>query len=404
MEASGRPPVDHSVEGPGIGEEKSIARLKRLGLNLYESRAYLALLNAKQLTAKEVGRFALIPQSRTYDVLESLSSKGFAMATPASPPSYVPISPEKVLGPYYDAERKRIQNQVTGIHEEAQAKLDGLREAYQGLTTEFSTSRTWSGPSRDAVWVLQKRQNIENTLVGFIKEAKSEMLRITRPPELASNEPLDPFYIVGLENQRFVFEALERGVTMKWLSLTREIPTYLGLNIEEPPERRYIDREQDITEKFILVDNYSVLLNLHDPMSPAYGQVALAMQSKAVASIFRDHFEKMWKKGKPLAKVLPKMRKLVEDLCSELSGMGLGKAEIALYRTLARSGAITQDFLVSEMAKKRIRQQDTLALCDRLTRLDLIHKDNAHRLLVVEHPSTVMSAISSGKLKLDSRT
>jgi HTH-type transcriptional regulator, sugar sensing transcriptional regulator len=385
-----------------MNEEESIARLRILGLNLYESRAYIALLNAKQLTAKGVGQTALIPQSRTYDVLESLTRKGFAMATPASPPSYVPVPPEKVLGTYYDTERKKIQEHVVGIHEEAQAKLEALREAHLALTSEFPTSQEWGRPSWDRVWVLQKRENIETTLVGFIKDAKSEVLRITKPPELKSNEPLDPFYIVGLENQKYVYDALERKVAMKWLSLTREIPTYLGLNIEEPPERRYVDRDQDITEKFLLVDSYSVLLNLHDPMSPAYGHVALAMQSKAVSSIFRDHFEKMWKKGKPLSKVLPKMRQLVDDLCSELAALGLGKAEVTLYRTLAKSGAITQEVLVREMAKKKIQQQDTLASCGRLIRLGLVHKDNAHRLLTVEHPSSVIASISAGRLKLDS--
>jgi sugar-specific transcriptional regulator TrmB len=280
-----------------MSEEDSIARLKTLGLNLYESRAYLSLLNAKQLTAKGVGQSALIPQSRTYDVLESLTRKGFAMATPSSPPSYVPVHPEKVLGSYYGSERKKIQEHATSIQEEAQTKLEALREAYLAITKDFPATPESKGPVWDRVWVLQKRENIENTLVGLIKGAESEVLRITRPPVVKSNEPLDPFYIVGLENQRFVFDALERKVKMKWLSLEREIPTYLGLDVGEPPERRYLTRDEDITEKFLLVDSHSVLLNLHDPMSPAYGYVALAMQSKAVSSIFRDHFEKMWRRG-----------------------------------------------------------------------------------------------------------
>jgi sugar-specific transcriptional regulator TrmB len=385
-----------------LSEEDSIARLQTLGLNLYESRAYLALLNSKQLTAKGVGQSALIPQSRTYDVLESLTRKGFALTTPASPPSYVPVPPGKVLGSYYDIQRKKIQEHATRIQEEAQGKLDIVREAYLALTKDFPAVPTGKGPEWDRVWVLQKRENIENTLVGFIKDAQSEVLRITKPPELKSNEPLDPFYIIGLENQRFVFDALERGVKMKWLSLAREIPTYLGLSVGEPPERRYLERDQEITEKFFLVDSQSVLLNLHDPMSPAYGYVALAMQSKAVSSIFRDHFEKMWEKGRPLGEVLHSMRSLVDEACTKLKEMGFGKAEVAMYRTLSKSGAVTQDVLVEEMTKKKINRQDALALCGRLIRLDLIHKDSAHRLLMVEHPSNVMASMSAGRLKPDS--
>ncbi|HUI23121.1 MAG TPA: helix-turn-helix domain-containing protein [Nitrososphaerales archaeon] len=387
-----------------MSEQDSVARLRMLGLNLYESRAYLALLEAKQLTAKGVGQSALIPQSRTYDVLESLTRKGFALATPASPPVFVAVPPKKILGAHYESERKRIQDQVTKVHEAAQAKLDAVREAYTTFTKDFSVGPEQRSPELDKVWVLKERESIENTLVGLIKDAESELLRITKPPELRSNRPLDPFYIVGLENQKFVFDALERGVVMKWLSLAREIPTFLGLDVSEPPERRYLERDEDITEKFLLVDGRSVLLNLHDPLFPGYGHVALAMQSKAVSFIFRDHFEKMWSRGKPLRQVLPSMKKSVENLCANLEGMGLGKAEISLYKTLAEAGAITQDVLVREMGKKRVQQQDTLALCSRLLRLGLIHRDEGYRLLMIEHPLNVEALMSAGKLKLDSGT
>jgi len=66
----------------GENESENVARLQKLGRNLYESRAYLALLNKGTLTAKSLGRSASIPQSRTYDVLESLTEKGFAVSTP----------------------------------------------------------------------------------------------------------------------------------------------------------------------------------------------------------------------------------------------------------------------------------------------------------------------------------
>ncbi len=385
-----------------MSEEESISRLRKLGLNLYESRAYVALLNAEQLTAKGVGQSALIPQSRTYDVLESLTRKGFAMATPTSPHSYIPVPPAEILGSHYDSERKKIQERVAILNEEAQAKLEGVREAYLALTKDYTNAPRERGPESDRVWVLQERKNIERTLVGLIRDSKSEVLRITKPPELKRSASLDPFYIVGLENQQFVSDALQRGVKMKWLSLAREVPTYLGLDVSEPPERRYIESDEDITEKFLLVDNHSVLLNIHDPLSPTYGSVALAMQSKAVSYIFRDHFEKIWKKGKPLRDLLPKMKKSVDDLCAELAEKGLGKAEVTLYKTLARLGATTQDVLSKEMTKKKFQFQDTPSLTGKLVRMGLVHRDEAHRLLLVEHPLSVRASMSAGKLKFDS--
>ena len=385
-----------------MSEEESIARLRRLGLNLYESRAYLALLRTKQLTAKGVGQSAMIPQSRTYDTLESLTRKGFALATPASPTTYVPVSPEEILTACYNNERKKIQNHATRVQEEAQGSLDIIHDACQALIRDLPSLPTQEIGDRDRLWVLQSRENIESTLAWLIKEAKYSVLRITKPPEPRSREPLDPFYIVGMENQNFVYDALRRKVEMRWLSLAREIPTFLGLEIREPPERRYLERDQDITEKFLLVDNCSVLLNLHDPMSPVYGSVALAMQSRVVSSIFLDHFEKLWKHGKSLGDVLPRMKSLVEELCGNLREAGLGRTEVALYRTLARTGAITMDVLTREMAKRKVQPQETSLACERLIKLGLVIRGGALRLLMVEHPIAVRASMASIRAKLGS--
>ena len=378
-----------------MSEDESISRLRALGLNLYESRAYVALLNAKQLTAKGVGQSALIPQSRTYDTLESLTRKGFAQATPVSPVTYVPVPPEKVLTARYESEKKRIQERAAKLEEEAQRDLEALNDAYLTFIKDFPSSPGKNLAVQERIWVIKDRENIENNLVELIKEAESKVLRITKPPEPGSKEPFDPFYILGMENQNFVYSALKRGVKMRWLSLATEIPTFVGLEIAEPPERRYLEKDQDITEKFLLVDNHSVLLNLHDPMSPAYGSVALAMRSRAVSAIFLDHFERMWKQGRPLSEVLPRTKLMVEELCEELGKVGLSGTEVLLYRTLARTGAITFDVLTREMLKRKVQPQVTSAACDKLIRLGLVHRGSALRVLMVEHPERAKASMTT---------
>ncbi|HEY6283182.1 MAG TPA: helix-turn-helix domain-containing protein [Nitrososphaerales archaeon] len=381
-----------------INEEEAVAHLRIMGLNLYESRAYLALVKARELTAKGVGQTALIPQSRTYDVLESLSKKGLAMATPGSPATYVPVSPAKVLGPRYGAEKKKIQEGAVRIQQEAQGRLERLQEAYAYLTSSFPAKRLEGSVTRDRVWVLQTREGIEEALIGLIRDSKSTVMRITKPPSLGDGEPLDPFYIVGMENRRYLYDALDRKVKMNWLSLEGEIPSFSGLVVEEPPERRYIENAGDITEKFLLVDGRSVLLNLHDPASSAYGSVALAMESKAAASIFLDHFEKVWEKGKPLEDVLPRMKRLVADTSAKLQEIGFSRVDTLLYRALARLGAVSRDVLVNELSRKKMHPQDSSESCDRLIKLGLVRRDSIYRLLLVEHPAKVAEAIANGSI------
>jgi hypothetical protein len=251
------------------------------------------------------------------------------------------------------------------------------------------------------VWVIQNRENIESAILTMIQEAKSELLRVTKPPEPRRKHPFDPFYIVGMENRRLVFEALERGVRMRWLSSAREIPSFVGLEIKEPPERRYLEDDDAVTEKFFLVDSREVLLNLRDPGSQAFGSVALMMRSTAASSIFLEHFEKMWEKGRPLREVLPRVRLLVDDVCAELRELGLGRTEIKLLKVAARVGASSQDVLLSEMAKKKVGAEDTLASLAKLIQLGFMHRDSTVQLLMVENPANIRDSIERGAVTLD---
>ena len=48
-------------------------------LNVYETKVWLALLGKGIASAGEVAGISKVPRSRTYDVLETLEKKGFAI-------------------------------------------------------------------------------------------------------------------------------------------------------------------------------------------------------------------------------------------------------------------------------------------------------------------------------------
>jgi HTH-type transcriptional regulator, sugar sensing transcriptional regulator len=67
--------------------------LRKMGLNAYETDAYLALLEGGELTALEISREAHLPYSKIYDVLNSLKLKGWAKSTESRPSKYYPVPP-----------------------------------------------------------------------------------------------------------------------------------------------------------------------------------------------------------------------------------------------------------------------------------------------------------------------
>lgn len=385
-----------SVTESGADDNRTIAGLQRLGLNLYESRAYRALLLKRQASAKELGHIALIPQSRTYDILESLSKKGFAMTTPSSPRLYSAVPPEKVLPSYYRIRKQEAQSIVTRIQSEAEKKLDELQEAYSNLMKDLPGTARQDLSMPQPVWVVEGREAIESSILSLIRDAKTEHLRITRPPELKSNLPLDPFYIVGVENQRFVEEAVRRGIKMRWLSLSREIPTFLGLEVTEHPERRYFERDEDVPEKFVVADSETVLLNLRDPVSQSFGSVALLMHSEGASSVFREHFETMWAKSKPLDSILGKAEKLVHDVLARMKELGFRKTEIAIFEALSRIGASAEATLREERKVRKMPSSEVSASLTRLLKAGFVHRNGALRLIMVENPSNVIPMLKKG--------
>ncbi|MFH1587882.1 MAG: helix-turn-helix domain-containing protein [Candidatus Diapherotrites archaeon] len=77
--------------------KKLIDLIKQLGLNEYESKAYVALLNSGTSTAGVVSEKAGIPRARVYDVLVSLQNKGFISHKPVKPVKYSAFPLKKVL-------------------------------------------------------------------------------------------------------------------------------------------------------------------------------------------------------------------------------------------------------------------------------------------------------------------
>ena len=66
-------------------------------LNIYETKVWLALLSKGVSSAGEIAEMSGVPRSRTYDVLESLEKRGFAIEKLGKPVKYIAVKPEVVV-------------------------------------------------------------------------------------------------------------------------------------------------------------------------------------------------------------------------------------------------------------------------------------------------------------------
>src|SRR4030042_4772225 len=81
-------------------------------LNIYETKVWLALLGKGVASAGEVSSISGVPRSRTYDVLESLEKKGFAIEKLGKPVKYLGVKPHMILEKLKNNVRKDADDRI----------------------------------------------------------------------------------------------------------------------------------------------------------------------------------------------------------------------------------------------------------------------------------------------------
>src|SRR3989338_3041025 len=119
------------------------------GLNIYETKVWLALIGKGIAIAGEVAEISGVPRSRTYDVLESLDKMGFALVKLGKPVKYIGVKPAVIL--------EKLKNNV---REESKERMIGLSKIKE--TDEFQNLEKLYNSGIDPV----KREEISAALKG----------------------------------------------------------------------------------------------------------------------------------------------------------------------------------------------------------------------------------------------
>jgi sugar-specific transcriptional regulator TrmB len=165
-------------------QKQLMESLRRAGLTIYESEAYLALLSGRELTAEEIAKGTSIPITRVYGTVEELMQKGFARTVQSRPRRYQAISPEEARRGYLTHLRrnfesnllsiedlmKRLQREIDPIYFEShlQVKPEELLEPIEDLeSTERKTAEYIQNASDEIL--------ISTALFSWLPKVKSKL-------------------------------------------------------------------------------------------------------------------------------------------------------------------------------------------------------------------------------------
>jgi len=141
----------------------------QFGLNIYETKVWLALLMKGIASAGEIAKISEIPRSRTYDVLESLEKRGFAISKIGKPIKYIAVEPTLVIEKLKKDEMQKVDSKISLL-----SNIKNTGE-YQELESLYNTN-TKLIKKNEFAGTISGKTNINSHISRLIDDAKKEVI------------------------------------------------------------------------------------------------------------------------------------------------------------------------------------------------------------------------------------
>ncbi|MCX6821101.1 MAG: hypothetical protein NT016_04100 [Candidatus Aenigmarchaeota archaeon] len=260
--------------------------LKGIGLNLYERRLWVALLARGTSTAGELSEIANVPRSRSYDILQSLSEKGFVIVQTGKPIRYVTVRPAEAL----DRAKTKLEEEVHSIED----RIEDLKGSptMKEMDELFSKGMKITTPE-EMTGALKGRYSVSQQIGSMLKDASKSINIVTN--EAGLDELLSNHFDV-------LRDAKERGVNIKIAANAAKTPDS-AKSLNSVGEVRTISKKDlAIDGKFFIVDGKEMLMPLTDP-KVVHDTQDIAIWSKsnyAASNLLNPIFDHLWTHGKSL--------------------------------------------------------------------------------------------------------
>ena len=138
---------------------ENIALLRVLGFTAYEAKAYLALSQLGEASAKKIAEKSGLPKNKVYEVLSSLEEKEKVISVPVSPRTYRISSVDSLVD---DISTKK--EEILALESACQLFVDDV------------IKRRKIDDSKEFFWILKTKKAIEQKLRFNNKNVRKEIL------------------------------------------------------------------------------------------------------------------------------------------------------------------------------------------------------------------------------------
>lgn len=238
-------------------------------LNVYETKVWLALLGKGVASAGEIAEISSVPRSRTYDVLESLEKKGFAIVKLGKPVKYLGVKPYIIL--------EKLKNNVRNNAEERIVSLSNIKSTNEFTKLEELYKEGLNPVKREDLSAsLKGRANIANYLREILQNAKKEVIICTNAEDVNSKIKLFQQTLETLKKSDIKLKVALSGDER----LIAKIKDSLKIKI----------KKINIDAKFFIIDRKEIIFYLSRDNTNE--DVAIWLNSDFFAKAFATLFEK----------------------------------------------------------------------------------------------------------------
>jgi HTH-type transcriptional regulator, sugar sensing transcriptional regulator len=242
---------------------------EHFNLNIYETKVWLALLSKGVVSAGETAELSGVPRSRTYDVLESLAKRGFAIVKIGKPVKYIAVEPKTVI--------ERMKTNTLSSAQEKVEKLSNLKDAPE-YTELVQLHKTGINPIKieDLSGHIKGRSNILSKTKELLNAAEKEVTIHTSIDDFENKSRV----ILPVLNK------LDKGSLKVRISLSGD-----SYRIKRFANRNNLRiKESNHKGKFFIIDKKEMLFMIHP--ENVSEEVGVWINSPYFASSFNGMFEK----------------------------------------------------------------------------------------------------------------
>ncbi len=253
-------------------KQELVKKIKEyFNLNIYETKVWLALLSQGVASAGEIAELSGVPRSRTYDVLESLEKRGFAIIKVGKPVKYMAVKPTTVI--------EKLKTDTLRRAKENLELLSNLKETREyAELQELYNNGIEPIKHQNLSGAIKGKTNVFNHLRELLEGAKKEVIICTTAEEVNEKSRL--------------FSSLFSNLNRK------KVNTKIALSGDEKEIKKINNKFKinaqkiDINAKFFIVDKEQVLFTLSNSNED---ELALWINSNFFGNSLAYMFEQAWK-------------------------------------------------------------------------------------------------------------